>query len=107
MGRGEYGRTVAPRSDVRDLSPCRRLNGPLAGVRKLMGQQISSRQLVLPLRRRAASGPTLQRTGGGSTVRIDDANRNPLACLADGESKIAVVRHDDGGIDVAEQRVDE
>jgi hypothetical protein len=69
--------------------------------------QIGGRQLVLPLLRRATSGPTLQRTGGGSRGRIDDANRNPLACLADGESEIAVVRHDDGGIDVAEQRVDE
>src|SRR6266545_4314426 len=105
MGRGEYGRTVAPRSDTREPSPCRRLDDPFAGIRKLMSDEISSRQLILPLLGRATSRPTLQRSGSRSTGRIDDAHRNPLACLADGESEIAVVRYNDGGIDMAEQRV--
>jgi hypothetical protein len=94
MGRGEYERSLAPESDDREASPRRRLDDPFARIRKLMSRQIGGRQLVLPLLMQAASRPTLQRTGGRSTGRIDDANPNPLACLADGKSEIAVVRHD-------------
>ncbi len=107
MGRGEYARKVAARSDICDPSPSGGLDDSFAGIGKLVSHEVSGRQLVLPLLGRAAGRPTLQRTSSRSTGRIDDANRNPLACSADRECEIAVVRHDDGRIDVAQQRVNE